>query len=76
MVSSLITKLGIPDKKLDYYRGVVTMKHKAWIYSDKGIALFLGRSENNIYSISYFNITSLENYENGLHPTQREREFE
>jgi len=76
MVSSFIAKLGIPEKKLDYYRGVSTMENKAWIYPDKGIALFLGRSENNIYSISYFNITSLENYENTLHPTQREREFE
>jgi len=71
-----ISDLGTPAKKLTYFYGDIKMKKKAWIYPEKGIAVFFGFGKNTIYRVSYFQKTTMEVYENTLHPVEEPREFE
>lgn len=75
LLAKLTETLGAPATKLDYFFGIITMKEKAWIYPEKGIALFWGMTDTALYRVSYFRPTSLVTYIETLHPMTPVREF-
>jgi hypothetical protein len=52
------------------------MKEKAWIYPDKGIAVFMGMGDSSIFRVSYFKKTTMKKYQQELHPLEKPIEFE
>ncbi len=74
-INHALKTMGVPEKKLDYYFDVLLMKEKAWIYPQQGIALFMGFQDTSVYQVSYFRKTTMEQYEQELHPINQPREF-
>ncbi|GEM_PF-6823618 len=76
LILDQLKALGEPTKKLDYYFGMIKLKQKAYIFPEKGIAVFLGTIDNSVFKWSFFPKTTIEEYEKNLHPTEVPREFE
>jgi hypothetical protein len=73
---ALLTALGAPDAKLDYYPGVPKLRAQgAWVYAARGLTLFLSGDGKNVVRFEVYPPTTAAAYERELFHTEAPREF-
>jgi hypothetical protein len=73
---ALITTLGAPDAKLDFFPSTVPkLREKgAWVYAARGLTLFLSGDGKNVVRFEVYPPTTAEAYERDLFHTEAPRE--
>ncbi len=74
-VRDLVHHLGAPRIKLDYYLDVMPVPSGAWIYPDKGLAVFFDAGHTEIMRIDLFHPCSTDEYLSDIHSDNRMREY-
>jgi len=71
-VAELLDLLGSPAGKLDYYFRRMEYPEGAWVYPDRGLALFMNGTADQVLKLLLFESLSLEAYTEDLHPAGEE----
>ncbi|MEO1451468.1 MAG: hypothetical protein AAFV07_18195 [Bacteroidota bacterium] len=61
--TALLTALGAPAAKLDWYFGTLPMAETEWVYPEKGITLFLRDDLELVLHVALYASMTLEAYE-------------
>lgn len=64
----IIKSLGIPDAKLDWDFGTLHCQQSEYVYSGRGITLFLNIDQTKILHIALYNVVSLQTYVTSIRP--------
>ncbi|HWO20848.1 MAG TPA: hypothetical protein VNO30_18910 [Kofleriaceae bacterium] len=70
-VPALLSTLGAPDGKLDYYDGVLLMPGGQQVWPARGLALYLDETGAQVKRIALFKPTDLAHYRRELEPDLR-----
>jgi hypothetical protein len=75
-VAGLLTALGEPEAKLDYYPSTVPMLRAkgAWVYATRGITLFMSKDGANVVRFEVYPPTTAADYARDLFFTEPPRE--
>lgn len=62
-VAVLLKELGEPQAKLDYDWGTMRFEGGEWVYSERGLALFLAPDASRVFHLAVFPRTTMQDYE-------------
>lgn len=74
-LKSLLDELSEPAAKLDWHHGLLEMPTGEWVYSSRGITLFLNSSFENLLHIALYAATTLNDYTTRLRPDLQVRKL-
>lgn len=69
--SKLLERLGEPNVRLDTWWNLLFREDAEWVYSERGLALFVNPTERRIFHLSVFSPTTPQVYEDSLRVSLR-----
>lgn len=73
-VDEVLSKLGEPVAKLDYYFDVMHNRGGEYVYADRGLTLFMSSNRSNVVKLWVYVPMSLDDYIRDLHHEEPPRE--
>jgi len=74
-VAVLLNALGAPQAKLDYDWGTMRIEKGEWVYSDRGLALFVAPDSSSVFHLAVFPRTTMQDYQDGFQLHLGKRRF-
>jgi hypothetical protein len=74
-LKNLLGELEEPTAKLDFFWGTLQLKQSEWVYSNRGLTLFINPDNNILLRLAAFSPTTMDAYEKDLRLDLYEREF-
>ena len=65
-LDAVLSSLGPPQKKLDAYLGTVLIEESEWVFSERGLSIFLDPENQELLRIAVYSPVALTTYEASL----------